>query len=1184
MYNGYTESYGSFRAPIFYDSNDTNYYVDPASTSRLNTVSASRFKNIYDTSTNHTFGLFFGSDESSAYAIYREAGAWDWPYPDLRIAFHTGIKIGANASYQGVKFYTDYDMATQVMSVNNGSDPLGAGNVFVNYSLQADSSLRAPIFYDSNDTSYYGDFNSLSRMSAIAVENRVHIAESRFLYMGGTATNENSWGSRDWTNGGNRYYNARSHTFNNDGYGSTYSVVINGSGQLTASVDVRAPIFYDSNDTSYYCDPNATSNLNNLTLGGRNMRAFESNSYIEFYVEGDANTYYPVRFDVYAWFHFARWSISRGYGDTAPWDPIGTGAHKGGLTLTWEWSGDGAWGGNDKTIRVIQFAEQYTTMVGGMALSVNGLIVWLRGGNAYYRFHGPGGMMNGVTPYYSTYTAANGSTFSPRSYDSGTVASEVTSRMPVRSTSELYDGGNRVLHLGNYTSYTMARDSWNGNLYFNNDGRIFSTILYDSNDSGYYIDPNSTSRQYQINFNNLYYAPDTSYGFIGSSIYVDTINSGYAGDQLEFNYVRGTWAGISHDSLRAPLYYDYNDTSYYVDPASTSYMNALQSNRYSVGNANPYDEVSSSPWYGLGQSNAAGPWGPNMVQLGGYYGIRHRTAHGVFDIGAPGWGTSWIYSDYNLAVGGQARATVYYDYSDTGYYVDPNGTSNLVGLTVANTITGSITGTAGGETLATVTGRGASTSTSVILSGQGNQFGGHFYFLPYDAAGNHYPHFNDGGNGTGAIVNWRLFTGGTNTHTHAWTTSYTYFANRVEAAGDMRTPIFYDSNNTAYYWDGASTSKWNESNQDGWHTFNNYGLGVTGTYDSYRLQTVFAMGSAYRMAADGASTSNMYGLAWSHPNAGSLGGANNLNDHGLLIINNGSFRAAISSRAVFSADVRGTLFYDYNNTGYYCDPNGTSRLGNTETDQSYTYGWFRNYSNNTGLYNQNTTQHLSSTTNGYWDMSSTTTVTGIRFYTGGHLSALRGYVYADTSNNIGFLNQDGSWRLRVVSGDYSLADGSSMRAQVFYDSNDTNYYVDPASTSILNSVRVASLGVGTAASGTAGEIRATNNITAYYSDDRLKTNLGNITNALEKVMSLNGFYYEANEIAQGLGYKVKREVGLSAQQVEKVLPEIVVPAPIDEKYKTIHYDRIIPLLVEAIKEQQSEIDELKSLVKQLLAK
>ena len=149
-----------------------------------------------------------------------------------------------------------------------------------------------------------------------------------------------------------------------------------------------------------------------------------------------------------------------------------------------------------------------------------------------------------------------------------------------------------------------------------------------------------------------------------------------------------------------------------------------------------------------------------------------------------------------------------------------------------------------------------------------------------------------------------------------------------QSSASFRSPIFYDSNNTGYYWDGASTSKWNESNQNGWHTFNNYGLGITGTYDSYRLQTVFAMGPSYRMAADGSATNNMYGIAWSHPNAGSLGGASNLNDHGILIINNGGFRAALSSRAVFSADVRGTLFYDYNNTGYYCDPNGTSNFNN----------------------------------------------------------------------------------------------------------------------------------------------------------------------------------------------------------------------------------------------------------------
>jgi hypothetical protein len=128
---------------------------------------------------------------------------------------------------------------------------------------------------------------------------------------------------------------------------------------------------------------------------------------------------------------------------------------------------------------------------------------------------------------------------------------------------------------------------------------------------------------------------------------------------------------------------------------------------------------------------------------------------------------------------------------------------------------------------------------------------------------------------------------------------------------------------------------------------------------------------------------------------------------------------------------------------------------------------------------------------------------------------------------------------------------------------------------VSNNYRVNSFGVGTAASGTAGEIRATNNITAYYSDDRLKTRKGNIENALAKVMSLNGFHYEANEIAQALGYTVKPEIGVSAQEVQKILPEIVVPAPIDDKYLTVHYEKLIPLLIESIKELKAEIDELK---------
>ncbi len=126
-----------------------------------------------------------------------------------------------------------------------------------------------------------------------------------------------------------------------------------------------------------------------------------------------------------------------------------------------------------------------------------------------------------------------------------------------------------------------------------------------------------------------------------------------------------------------------------------------------------------------------------------------------------------------------------------------------------------------------------------------------------------------------------------------------------------------------------------------------------------------------------------------------------------------------------------------------------------------------------------------------------------------------------------------------------------------------------------NNYQVNSLGVGTAGSGTAGEIRATNNITAYYSDDRLKTKLGEIENALDKVCSLSGFYYQANETAQALGYEPVREVGVSAQQVQAIMPEVVAPAPIDEKYLTVRYERLMPLMIEAIKELRAEIRALK---------
>ena len=103
------------------------------------------------------------------------------------------------------------------------------------------------------------------------------------------------------------------------------------------------------------------------------------------------------------------------------------------------------------------------------------------------------------------------------------------------------------------------------------------------------------------------------------------------------------------------------------------------------------------------------------------------------------------------------------------------------------------------------------------------------------------------------------------------------------------------------------------------------------------------------------------------------------------------------------------------------------------------------------------------------------------------------------------------------------------------------------------------------------------------SDSRLKDNIIQIGKALDTVISLRGVSYTWKAGKK----KGKQDIGLIAQEVEEILPEIVkdkkLPliqdADSNETYKTIDYEKIIPVLIEAIKEQQSQIDELKKKIK-----
>jgi hypothetical protein len=366
----------------------------------------------------------------------------------------------------------------------------------------------------------------------------------------------------------------------------------------------------------------------------------------------------------------------------------------------------------------------------------------------------------------------------------------------------------------------------------------------------------------------------------------------------------------------------------------------------------------------------------------------------------------------------------------------------------------------------------------------------------------------------------------------------------VLTSGSFRAPIFYDLDNTGYYVDPAGNSSLYYA------SFAN-DLQMNGNYLLF----------------------NQSGTrSWNQRATG-----------GNLVLNSGDG----GGNFIVNLNLQAPLIYDSNDTGYYLNLNGTSNL--------FTI-YARNTITSSGTHSTSYIQNeLPASANG----ASTGIVTlrmwcsepGITWDAAGF-----GYnVYNDGASPYGFgrantgfgqaymrMASDGNWyfyntntsntryttmqltNAGNASFNATVSAGSDFRAPIFYDSNNTAYYFDGSATG--DSIRVAG------------------DVVAYYSDERLKDRKGNIENALEKILSLDGFYYEANELAQSLGYEKKLEVGLSAQQVEAILPEIIKAAPVSKEYKTLNYGRLMPLVVEAFKEQQKEIEELKQLVNKLINK
>ena len=363
--------------------------------------------------------------------------------------------------------------------------------------------------------------------------------------------------------------------------------------------------------------------------------------------------------------------------------------------------------------------------------------------------------------------------------------------------------------------------------------------------------------------------------------------------------------GYAYQSFRSPIFYDYDNTGYYVDPSSTSQLyQARFLNRIAVGNG-------STPYLNTG---TAGIWFSNSGNSSHFAGS-HDSDNSWWGLYSNGAWRSWLTGAGSWISTGDQRAPIFYDYDNTGYFVNPASNSNLNTGTfngrmkysdyLVSNNNGGLMGdySASGTTSKVIWTIGESWPLANMY-GLGYEYGsGYDHHLALRNNGTTYSRFGFSGG---------AFIGGTGT-----------------AGSDFRAPIFYDSNDTGWYLDPASTSNLNRISTvraNNWlYLDNNYGHSIVGVYTSTRYQGVWAMGDSYKLAADGTTVGNLYGLAWSHPNTG--GAAANLASHGLLLLEAGSFKGAWGGGSFRTpGDVRGTIFYDYDNTGYYLDPTSTTSL------------------------------------------------------------------------------------------------------------------------------------------------------------------------------------------------------------------------------------------------------------------
>ena len=325
--------------------------------------------------------------------------------------------------------------------------------------------------------------------------------------------------------------------------------------------------------------------------------------------------------------------------------------------------------------------------------------------------------------------------------------------------------------------------------------------------------------------------------------------------------------------------------------------------------------------------------------------------------------------------------------------------------------------------------------------------------------------------------------------------------------------------------------------------------------------------SAFNLVNATATTVNFAGAA-STLSIGAASGTTNMNSD--VIIKNKTFKVVDATpNDKFVVANTGATTINFNTT----TTPSASAAGIVSNASLYVYNSGTATNNHSTIVNQIYGTDLTNKVVYSLGVGSTATLTGWSIYRYGNNNDIR---FNNTWNATAGVNNANDKLVILNNGNVGIA---NTNPGVTLDVSGTVKITGATETATAPTTYTVNIG---------GNLGVSKDISAFASDIRLKNVISKINNPLNIVNKLSGFYYKFNEIAQeyNLDPDNKTHVGVSAQDVQSVLPEIVEMAPFDssnlpcgervsrsgQNYLTIKYDKLTPVLIEAVKELQNQIE------------